>query len=411
MKNRSFLWVILCIVVFICQIYAEVDPFYVETLKEGKDLYHDGRFSEAIESLEIAEFGLYEEKIHLKELYIYVALSYYKLGKMPKVQETMKKMETELKINLVKMADIPTKIQEDIEVMISVTSNKTTGSQKKGKSREKIDLIRSFENIFRQNLESLRNNRFGDVEKGIKKLKKLNKRNVKIHYLKGLLAFRKKKYQDSIVSLKKYYYSNNTQYIEKAIYYISLASYFVNEYGQCLAFYQKIKDPVDQRQMTNIIKKVLSERKTMIQGVVNSFNKNEFKNLVKTFAGDSVIAVDLLKNALDYYQYNNPVILDIIKLCQKRPESYNLDFILTAISYLERVNKISIATKLIVKSKFYKKRDKKHIEMFYQLGLLYFKKQKFDKALVALTIVKNIKPGYNESEKVINEINNKQGGK
>lgn len=411
MKNHRILWILVLIIALTVQIGAEVDPFYMETLKQGKDLYHDGQFNEAIESLKIAEFGLYDEKIHLKELYIYFALSYYKLGKMPKVQETMKKMETELKMNLVKMTDIPSKIQEDIEVMISVTSNKTAGNQKKGKSREKIDLIRSFENIFRQNLESLRNNRFKDVEKGIKKLKKLNKKNVKIHYLKGLLAFRKKKYQDSIVSLKKYYYSNNTQYIEKTVYYISLASYFVKEYGQCLAFYQKIKDPVDQRQMAHIIKKVLSERKTMIQGVVNSFAKKDYKKLVKTFAGDSVIAVDLLKNALDYYQYNNPVILDIIKLCQKRPESYNLDFILTATSYLEKVNKITSATKLIEKSKFYRKRDKKHIEMFYQLGLLYFKKQKFKKALVALTIVKNIKPGYNESEKVINEINNKQGGK
>ena len=104
--------------------------------------------------------------------------------------------------------------------------------------------------------------------------------------------------------------------------------------------------------------------------------KKDLKNLVKTFAGDSAIAVDLLNNALDYYQYNNPLILEIIKKCQSHPESYNLDFILSSITYLEKVKKIPTAIKLIKKSKFYSKREKQHIEMFYQLGLLYFKKQK-----------------------------------
>lgn len=57
----------------------QVDPFYLRLLEEGKTLYGQGKIAEAVKNLEIAAFGLIEDRPRLLEVYVYLVMGYYRL--------------------------------------------------------------------------------------------------------------------------------------------------------------------------------------------------------------------------------------------------------------------------------------------------------------------------------------------
>ena len=65
--------------VIIYEVSAQVDPFYLRLLEEGKSLFAQNKLAEAVENLEIAAFGLIEERPRLLEAYVYLVISHYRL--------------------------------------------------------------------------------------------------------------------------------------------------------------------------------------------------------------------------------------------------------------------------------------------------------------------------------------------
>ena len=55
----------------------QVDPFYLDLLRDGKYFYENGDYDEAIESFKIAFFGFLENPPKLTECYLYLTVCYY----------------------------------------------------------------------------------------------------------------------------------------------------------------------------------------------------------------------------------------------------------------------------------------------------------------------------------------------
>lgn len=57
----------------------QVDPFYLDLLRDGKYFYENGAYDEAIENFKIAFFGFLENPPKLVECYLYLTVCYYKI--------------------------------------------------------------------------------------------------------------------------------------------------------------------------------------------------------------------------------------------------------------------------------------------------------------------------------------------
>lgn len=63
----------------VAPVSGQVDPFYLRLLEEGKSLFAQNKLTEAVKNLEIAAFGLIEERPRLLEAYVYLVVSNYRL--------------------------------------------------------------------------------------------------------------------------------------------------------------------------------------------------------------------------------------------------------------------------------------------------------------------------------------------
>jgi len=86
---------VLILVVIICLAFSplysqQIDPFYLKLLKDGENSFLAKNYKDAIKELEIAAFGLHNEKKLLGKTYIYLALSYYYLKDKEKLERYLK---------------------------------------------------------------------------------------------------------------------------------------------------------------------------------------------------------------------------------------------------------------------------------------------------------------------------------
>lgn len=57
----------------------QVDPFYLDLLRDGKYFYENGAYEDAIENFKIAFFGFLENPPKLAECYLYLTVCYYQI--------------------------------------------------------------------------------------------------------------------------------------------------------------------------------------------------------------------------------------------------------------------------------------------------------------------------------------------
>ncbi|NIM17549.1 MAG: hypothetical protein GTO45_36510 [Candidatus Aminicenantes bacterium] len=533
-------------------LYPAVDPFYLKALQDGKTAYHKGQYEQAINDLKIAEFGLLQEKEHLAQLYLYYALSCYKLGRIKESRKILNTLKTELNIKDLDNITTPTPIENDVKLMLAVLKNYDNQSNRNG--IKNLALIKSFEIGFQSAREHLKNNNLTGVEKEIKALMRIDKKDIRIPFLKGVAAFKKKKYKKCIGYLEKvtksiepafkdevfyylslsFHFKKNTQQVdfyyqmihdktlrekldniiqkkyekpkkqpppsptlsperippkpgtkensfdfifqetlkeikeneykgvinkrveqnlkklseinkkearlfylkglaafkankyqeciktlniaEKTIsptfrndvyYYQTLSNYFVKNYSQALAFYHKIDIREDQKKLDFIIQKVMEERKSSTQQISRSFSLKSLKKLMRKFPGDQSLCTDILNSAIEMHKtgpdsINNMIIM--INQCLKKPGAYNAEFIQTAVSYLEKKRKIKSAITVIEKSKFTKRLEPGHIDIYYKLGQLYLENRDLKKALKQMKRVKNMRNDYKKVDYMILKI-------
>lgn len=406
MKGRLVLGIGLMMMGF-SSLCPAVESFYLKALRDGKTAYHEGRFEQAIDDLKIAEFGLLEDKEHkehLSQLYLYYALCWYKLGKVEECREILNLLKTELNIKELDNMTGPPQIENDVRVMLSTLGNYGNRSNIEGHKDKKAVLVESYEERFQKVREDLKNNNLPGIESQIQQLRRLNKEDDRIAYLKGVYAFKNRNYKDCIEILITVRKTIDPTFRNDVYHYLALSYYFLKNYGQTLAFYQKIDNPADREKLKDIIRKVIDIRKRLIDYISSNFSDKNLEMIIGQFPGDRFLCTDILNSAIKTNTGFQPVI-DVIDQCLNYPQAYNEAFILTAVDYLENIRKIRSAVEVIEKSKFLKNRDQKHIEIQYKLGQLYLENRDLKRALIQMKKVESIQRDYKKTDDMIGKIN------
>jgi len=379
---------------------AEVDPFYIQMMEKGKAMYFQNQFEQALENFRISKFGLLPDRELLKEIYVFEALSYFKLNQAKEVQKVLDEIRAEFGSDAIAELEVQERLESDMERLLSVfkLATKTQPDGRIPAVKKNLSLMRGFEVIFQNARGYIEANQYAKAEIEIKKLKRMNKKDIRIDYLQARLCFEQKKYPHCIEKLRKVYMAKSPELRDEVLYYLVISYYFVKNYGQAMAFFQKIENPSDQKKLETIIRKVRSERQRLIGELVSSFDKKGFRELVKQFEGDSFIGRDLLGEARNRYQLKNPVIGEIIKVCHKNPQTCEINFYLQAAGYYEKINKIKLAIAILKKSRYYTSRKKENIDVFYDLGVLYFRMKNWQKSLVEMVKVNRIRQGYKDCD-------------
>jgi tetratricopeptide (TPR) repeat protein len=379
---------------------AEVDPFYIQMMEKGKAMYFQNQFEQALENFRISKFGLFPDRAFLKEIYVFEALSYFKLNQAKEVQQVLDEIRAEFGSDAITELEVQERLESDMERLLSVF-NPAAKTQPDGRIpvvKKNISLMRGFETIFQNARDYIEINQYAKAEIEIKKLKRMNKKDIRIDYLQARLCFEQKKYSHCIQKLRKVYMAKSPELQDEVLYYLVISYYFTKNYGQAMAFFQKIENPSDQKKLETIIRKVRSERQRLIGELASQFTKKGFGELVNQFEGDSFIGRDLLGEALKRNPAKNPVIGEIIKICHKNPQTCEINFYLQAAGYYEKIKKIKLAIAILKKSRYYSSRNQENIDLFYKLGVLYFKMKNWQKSLVEMVKVNRIRQGYKDCD-------------
>lgn len=409
MKKRRIWLNIVGIAVILSRfcLLAGSDTFYYKTLTDGKRFYSEKKYEEALESFRIAEFGLLEEPESLKELYLFYALTYYKLSKFQDSRDILEKYKKNLDVESLNPREVPATIRNDVKIMVATLKN-TRGSQAASVADKKnLELVRSFEMIFQDTWRMLEKNQFADVKKGIRKLIQLDDRDPRADYLSGILYFKKRNYRDCIETLRSVYKSIGDEHRDTAAYYLVLSFYFEKNYGQALAFYQKINNSEDKNKLQSIINKIVAERKQAIARLSSNLDKKYLEDVFTLFPGDQFLCGDILEGILKSPSPDKRVVEDIIEECLRHSLSVNQEFFLLAANFLDGIQKTKSAIKMIEKSPFSREKEQGHIEIHYQLGRLYYKIGSLRKALKQFMMVNEIQEGYKEVRLFIQKIENR----
>lgn len=411
MKKR--LVIILVGLIAVLFLMAETDPFYKQMMEKGKVRYSGNQFLPALEHFRVAKFGLMMEKKLVKEIYLYQALCHFKLNQASQVHEILVQLKSEFNIKSISELDIPAEIQKDVASMRLVFEKDLIRKQHTHSlaSDKNINLMKGFVATYQKALSFIEANQYNQAKIEIKKLKRINKKDIRIEYLLGRLGFEQKRYPDCIGSLRKVFRSGSIKLRSEALYYLVISYYFVKNFGQTLAFYQKIENAADRIKLETIIRKVRSERQQSINKLGVTFSKKGFKELIKRFEGDAFISRDLLAEALKKLPLQKPLIENILRAGQKNPQTCDVDFYLNGANYYEKSKKIKSAIAFLKKSRYYTSRKQENIDIFYKLGVFYFKMKNWQKSLIEMTKVKGIRQGYKDSGNYLETIKKlTQGG-
>ena len=384
----------------------KAEDFYINLLKEGETFYKEGNYELAIKNFKIAEFGLIEDRENLIELYLFYSISHFKMGRIEETRKIVDKFKKSLNINDLSYLNVPKSIKDDFKILIS-TLFKVKEIKKSESQKIQISKIYRFELIFRDSLKNIKQDNLKQAEKNIKRLKKIDKKDIRIQYLNGYIDFKKKKYDSSINRLSKIYSSIEPEFKDDIFYLLSFSYYKTGNYGQTLAFFQKISKKEIQNRLNDIVKEVIQKRKKIINKIaMNISDKKQLKKAVREFVGDQFLFADILKKVLNVKKDDVQSIVSLVNQCVKISKTYNLEFILNTIDYLEQENRIEPGIEIMKKSRFYESTNKDHIEFFYRLGQIYFKNKNFKKAMSQFLKVNKLEKKYKKTDYYIDKINN-----
>jgi len=98
-KQRIFLGMILIWIFFVCesglssQQRPQIDPFYVQLLEKAQKSFLAKNYEEAIRQLEIAAFGLAQDKALQAKAYVYLGLSHFYLKDIKKSEKFLRQAQ------------------------------------------------------------------------------------------------------------------------------------------------------------------------------------------------------------------------------------------------------------------------------------------------------------------------------
>ena len=189
----------------------DVDVFYKDLVEKAEKSLYEGRYSDAVEKLKIAVFGLYSDKSLAGKAYVLLGLSHYYLENkeecrlhLEQAEELLGEggfdnlaLEENLALDLVGIL-IDLKFAGFTKPQVEAVS--ITELEKAIKS--KPDNSDAYYRLFNSYQDS------NNSEQALRVLKKLVKNNPKeadAYYLMGQLQYKKKKYKNAQKSLEKFF--------------------------------------------------------------------------------------------------------------------------------------------------------------------------------------------------------------
>lgn len=232
--TKKILLLLVAIVCFLSISYA-ADPFYVNLLNEGKQLYLAGKYDEALEDFKIAEFGLADEKEIVPELYFYYALAQYKKGAMAESKALLERMKIAWAGGDIDKLAKPKEIERDLSIMVRALKYLEQPGAKPG--------MLTFFNQFYETWDLLKTRKLPEAETNLKRLDKLGGDQVRLYFLEGLLAFQKKDYKKCVSRMEKGFAALPEELLEDASFCLAFSYLKRNEAAKGEKYAQKIRDP------------------------------------------------------------------------------------------------------------------------------------------------------------------------
>ncbi len=398
MKNK----IIIALLIVLLPSILICSNFYKNLAEEGKKLYLAGKYEEAVENFRIAEFGLMENKEILTDMYLYYSLAHFKLKHGDDVIKLADKLKELAGILSFEELKFPSDIKSDLDAMFSVIDKsykKKINKEIDLKNKEKKKAVKvkseEFNDVYGEVRKSLKVNDLPAVKAGLKKLKKLGKRDLRSRHVSGILYFLENKYQKAMNELLLVNKAGSDDLKDESSYYLALSNYFLKNYGQFLAYSQKVKDGETIGKLNEIRKKVLEIRESGIKNIREQFfNKKSFNKFISGFNGDITLASDILKEVKNIVPLRGKDIYYMANETLKFPGIYNKNFILSLITIFSEREEEQFAESIVKRSEFFKVYTKESIEIIYNLGLIYYKMGDIKGMKKMMLRVKSLDPGY-----------------
>ena len=398
MKNK----IIIALLIVLLPSILICSNFYTNLYKEGKKLYLSGKYEEAVENFRIAEFGLMENRQILKDMYLYYALAQFQLKQGDQVIEITDKLKELTGILSFEDLKIPDEISKDLDIMFSVIDKSykkqpkaDNGTKKNGKRKKVIVKSDEYNKVYHDVRIALKDNDLPAVKSKLKKLKKLGKRELRTRHISGIVYFRENNFRKSIKELALVSKVGPEEMKQEAVYYLALANYFEKNYGQFLAFSQKVKAKESIGKLNDIRGKVINIR---VQGIKNVketfFNKKSFLHFISEFNGDINLASDVLKEVKTIMPLRGKDIYYMAGEVVKYSGIYDKNFVLSLIDFFSEREEERFAENIVKGSKFFNMNNKYSIDILYELGLLYDKIENYKKMKKMMLRIKSIDPEY-----------------
>ena len=298
---------------------------------------------------------------------------------------------------------VPEKIQGDIDVMFSAidkTYKKAADGkllEKQGGKVKKNDRVKkeNYMEVYKSVRNSLKNIDLSEAKSGLKKLRKLDKKNIRTRHISGIVYFRENNYKKVINELIIVSKTGSDELKDEASYYLALSNYFLKNHGQFLAFAQKVKDRNSKGKLSDIRNKVKKIREEGISEITeNFFNKRNFNKFAESFNGDILLASDVLDKVVNIIPIRTKDIYYMAGSVLNIPGIYDRDFILNAADFFKDREEDNFAIDIIKRSKFFNDERRENIEIFYKLGLIYNDIGNRKKTRKMMLKVKRIDPKY-----------------
>jgi tetratricopeptide (TPR) repeat protein len=211
------------------------DPFYTNLLNEGKALYLDGKYDEALEAFKIAEFGLIDEKEIVPELYFYYALTRYKKGEVGESQALLDKMKLALGGIEPSKQVMPMEIERDLSIMVRALKYLAQPGAKPG--------FLPFFNLFYETWDLLKAKKLPEAEAKLKIMGKMSGDENRMRFLEGFLAFQKGEHKKCVNRLEKVAANLGEELGEDAQFYLAYCMLKRGDLVSGEKYAAKIKNP------------------------------------------------------------------------------------------------------------------------------------------------------------------------
>ena len=383
---------------------AQVDPFYIKLLEDGKKAYRAGKYDEAIENLKIAEFGLMEERELLREVYVYKALAYFKKKDLTTALQLLNKIKEEFGLKGEKQLKILyPELKEDIDLMFIALKLAPRSKNPKFSS----SLSPSFQSIFQETIEALKKGNLEKAKKGLKALEKLNSKEPLTIYVKARIYFETGKFEDAAKLFRRLEKTYNFPLPNEVNYYLGESYFYLRDYIRAFHYLQRIDQNSDLKAKAEArLREINSLKNSTLKRLLTRFSPKEFERFLKTFPQDEVTLIEFVDDLKN--RGRRKEALEAVEKCVKHLKFKTVNFYLKATEIYELNRKLKDAISLLedVKRKF--PATKEIIEVYYRLGELKFKKGDLKGALKEFKIVEKLNSDYKNLRKYLKLINKKK---